>query len=147
MERPRYSTQHAFPFASSRYKTARRAMSGVWVKNERGVRDVLLKDKGVDAGYHDVILPIHDEDRLLDLLEPTNYRRFTQAVCGFIECAAMGLGPPARDLIREGWGRFIHLPIKSERGLSRGFAQPRATQSGHSPRRLAYLSPEALRAL
>ena len=26
------------------------------------------------------------------------YRRFTQAACGCVDCAAMGLGPPARDL-------------------------------------------------
>jgi hypothetical protein len=65
---------------------------------------------------------------------------FTQIACRFVDCAAMGLGPGA------GWGKFVHSPIKSQRTLSRGFAQPRY-RSGHSPRRLAYLSPEALRAL
>jgi hypothetical protein len=31
-------------------------------------------------------------------------RRSTQAACGFVDCVAMGLGPPARDLIRRGGG-------------------------------------------
>src|SRR5262249_10385664 len=51
-------------------------MPGVGIKNERRIRDVLLKDKGVDARYHDVILPIHDEYRLLDFLELTISIRF-----------------------------------------------------------------------
>src|SRR5262249_55852932 len=51
-------------------------MPGVGIKNERRIRDVLLKDKGVDARYHDVVLPIHDEDRLLDFLELTISIRF-----------------------------------------------------------------------
>jgi hypothetical protein len=50
------------------------------------------------------------------------YHRFTQAACGFVDCAAMGLGPPARGLMREGRGRFVHSPRKSQRGLSRGLA-------------------------
>src|SRR5260370_35272400 len=51
-------------------------MPRVGVKNERRVRDVLLKDKRVDARYHDVILPIHDEHRLLDFPELTISTRF-----------------------------------------------------------------------
>src|SRR5262249_4443947 len=46
-----------------------RAVAGVGIKYERRVRDVLLKDERVDARYHDVVVPVHDQDRALDFLE------------------------------------------------------------------------------
>src|SRR5205823_9359680 len=37
--------------------------------DQRRIRDVLLENEGVDARHHDVVMAIHDKDRLLDLLQ------------------------------------------------------------------------------
>jgi hypothetical protein len=46
-----------------------------------------------------------------------------------------------------GVGEVLSLADKISTRIESRLAQPRATRSGHSPRRFAYLSPEALRAL
>ena len=72
-------------------------MPGVGVKNERRIRDMLLKDKGVDARYHNVILPIDDEDRVLDFLQLTVSIRFGDlAPVSNRGCLCAGFRIPAR---------------------------------------------------
>src|SRR5207247_1739392 len=43
------------------------AMARVWVQDELSVRQVLCKDVGVDRWDHDVMVAVHDENRVVDL--------------------------------------------------------------------------------
>ena len=44
-------------------------MTRVRVKDELSVRQVLRQDECIDGRYHDVIVAVHDENRLFDLAQ------------------------------------------------------------------------------
>src|SRR3984957_21022705 len=46
-----------------------RAMPGIRVEDQPGIREMLLKDVGIDGGHHHVVLAVDDERALLDLLQ------------------------------------------------------------------------------
>src|SRR5580692_11467582 len=46
-----------------------RAVPGIRVEDQPGIRQVLLKDVGIDGRHHDVVLAVDDERALLDLLQ------------------------------------------------------------------------------
>src|SRR5579862_6914697 len=52
-----------------------RAVPGIRVEDQPGIRYMLLKDVGIDGWHHDVVLAVDDERALLDLLQ------ITVAVC------------------------------------------------------------------
>ena len=52
-------------------KLEQSTMPRIGIKDERCVRDMLLQDEGVDARHHDVVPSVHNQNRLLNLLEPS----------------------------------------------------------------------------
>src|SRR5580692_3270781 len=46
-----------------------RAVPGIRVEDQPGIRQMLLKDAGIDGRHHDVVLAVDDERALLDLLQ------------------------------------------------------------------------------
>src|ERR1700737_3319660 len=46
-----------------------RAMAGVRIHNQLGIRNVLRKRERVDCGHHDVVIAVHHQRRLFDCLQ------------------------------------------------------------------------------
>src|SRR5260370_17147678 len=46
-----------------------RAVPGIRVEDQPGIRQMLLKDVGIDGRHHDVVLAVDDKRALLDLLQ------------------------------------------------------------------------------
>src|SRR5580704_2327830 len=46
-----------------------RAVSGIRVEDQPGIRQMLLKDVGIDGRHHDVVFAVDDKRALLDLLQ------------------------------------------------------------------------------